>query len=162
MVLEKLTIRAVKPRKHPATTKSFGSFVEEVIWKRERGAEGNNQSVQHKCLLTTDSSFFKSNSNFRYKFWALSWWELEITAIGLKPSRAPYLSCPFLALNETKERRQKERKKKETQPALWAPPDRPCITCRSCWPFRWDEPPPEPRATRRFCRELRRKAKKES
>lgn len=32
MVFVKLTMRAVIPLKHPATTKSFGSFVEEVIW----------------------------------------------------------------------------------------------------------------------------------
>lgn len=33
--LPKLTIRAVIPLKHPATTKSFGSLVEEVIWKKK-------------------------------------------------------------------------------------------------------------------------------
>lgn len=33
MVLVKLTITAVIPIKHPATTKSFGSLVDDVIWK---------------------------------------------------------------------------------------------------------------------------------
>lgn len=52
MVLVKLTISAVIPLKHPATTKSLGSFVEEVIWKKK--------SLPSYSLFTTETRSIKA------------------------------------------------------------------------------------------------------
>lgn len=49
MVLVKFTIRAVIPLKHPATTKSLGSFVEEVIC----GEEEKKTKKQAEVVMCT-------------------------------------------------------------------------------------------------------------